>query len=117
MYHTAFKNSEMNILTRNPGRIVTLASILAYALVLLYGAIFAFVHPVSNWDTLAYMDLVLISEGQTAQSAHAAVYQAIRGTERAGLATDTAWDEAMAASPELFTERLPFSTSKSGTYF
>jgi hypothetical protein len=53
---------QMNVLTRKSGRLFTVASILAYALVLLYGSVFAFEHPAS--DGMSRVARVLVESGR-----------------------------------------------------
>lgn len=107
----------MDILSHKPKRILTVASVLLYALVLSYGAVSAFRQPLFNWDALPYMDLVLLSEGQTPQSAHAKVYQDIQGKVDSEVMTGITWDKAMAASPQLFGTQLPFYRFRIGYIF
>lgn len=107
----------MDILVRKPSRILTVGSVLVYALVLSYGAIHAFRAPLYDWDALPYMDLALLSEGQTPQDAHVTVYRDIQGRGVPALTNHDSWRKAMAASPQLFGGFLPFYRFRIGFIF
>jgi hypothetical protein len=85
-------------------------------LILLGGAsVVAFFLPITQWDVLPYMRLVLLYEGVAPRESHALVYkEAARFPKYSGLASDTARHKLLATSLEDFDMELPYRSIRPG---